>query len=232
MDVITEYLDKGGWMMYVLLAISIVGTVIFLERFFALYVRQRLAATRFEKMVLAHVEARRYRQALDACNAAGKHPLVPVFRSGILRANRSAREIEKAMEKEMLHALPNLTKRIGFLALLANSATLLGLLGTILGLISAFQSVGAASAAQRQQALADGISTAMYTTFFGIAVAVPVLFMHHFIQRRSENMVMEVEGGATSLLVALTGPVREMHAPGGGSPQQSTPGRRGGSAAA
>ena len=206
--VIFEYFDDGGPVMWVILALSIVGLVFFLERCFDLYVMRRLASGAFIDKVLAAVEARRYRKALDLCNVRSRHPLVKVFRAGIVRADRREKEIERAMEREMLGALPKLQKRLGFISLLANSATLVGLLGTIFGLITAFNSISVASAAQRQEALAAGISQAMYTTAFGIAVAVPLLFFHHFLAKRMENIVMEVENGATSLLVALGGDVR------------------------
>ena len=109
------------------------------------------------------------------------------------------------MENEMLSAIPQLNKRVAILAVLANISTLLGLLGTIFGLIAAFSSVAAASAAERQEALAGGISQAMYTTAFGISVAVPLLIFHHLISKRVESVMMEMEGGATSILVALAG---------------------------
>lgn len=208
-----SYLDDGGFVMYVILAVSMVGTALFLERAFDLYVLRRLGAEGLLKGVMRSVERRRYSEALSACDVRSNHPLVSVLKAGLVRADRRASEIERAMEKEMLEAVPKLQKRVGFLALLANSSTLFGLLGTIFGLISAFNSVAAASAAERQEALAAGISQAMYTTAFGIAVALPLLFMHHFLSKRSERIVMEVEGGATALLVALAGEVDERSRP-------------------
>jgi len=213
MSAILDYLNQGGWMMYVILMVSIVGTTLFAERAVNLYVLRRLNVPRFLATVVAHVEARRFRQAVDACSVSTKHPVVDVVRAGLLRSNRREKEIERAMEKEMVSALPHVQKRIALLGLLANTATLLGLLGTIFGLITAFSSVAAASAAERQTALADGISQAMYTTAFGIVVAVPLLFFHHFLSERSERLLMEVEDGAGQLMVALTGTVRDLNAP-------------------
>lgn len=204
METIVQYLDKGGWMMYVILIVSIIGVAIFLERAFQLYLRRGLNSRGFQATVLGHVEGRRFRQALDACKVGSKHPLVSVLRSGVMRANRREREIERAMEKEMLDALPGLQKRVELLGFLANTCTLLGLLGTIFGLITAFSAVSAATAVARQTALADGISQAMYTTAFGIVVAVPLLFFHHLLTARQEDILNETEGGATALLVALT----------------------------
>ncbi len=226
MGMLLEYMTRGGPMMWVILIVSIAGTVIFFERAFNLWILRRLDVKGFMDTVLGHVEARRFRQALSACEIASRHPLVAVVRAGVLRANRREKEIERAMEKEMLEALPHVQKRIDILGLLGNTATLLGLLGTIFGLIAAFASVAAASAAERQAALADGISQAMYTTAFGIAAAVPLLFFHHFLTRRMEQIVMEIEGGATALLVSLTGVVRELKAPTGGA---TTASRKGGS---
>lgn len=201
----TSYLTDGGPVMFVILGLSVVGTAIFIERAVALYLGNQLRTGAFLTKVVRYVEDRQYRQALDACNVRTHHPLVHAVRAGVLRANRREKEIERAMEKEMLASLPRLQKRITIMALLANAATLTGLLGTIFGLIEAFNSVAAATAAERQEALAAGISQAMYTTAFGISVAVPLLFFHHFLSRRQEKIISEVEEGASAVLVALAG---------------------------
>ena len=208
-NVLMEYLNAGGWMMYVILGASIIGLVVFLERAVSLYILRRLDAKSFTARIVTLVSHHKLREALDVCEISSKHPLVSVAKEGLVRANRREKEIERAMEKEMLSQLPDIRKRVQFLSVLANVATLLGLLGTIFGLIMAFTSVSAASAAQRQEALAAGISQAMYTTAFGIAVAVPIMLFHHFISTRVDNIMMEVESGASSLLVAIAGAVRD-----------------------
>ena len=200
-----SWFGDGGPVMWVILLASIFGTLIFLERAFDLYHTRRLDADAFCAQVIKLVDQRQYSAALKACDVGSRHPVTNVMRAGLMRANRREKEIERAMEKEMLNALPKLQKRVSFLALLANTATLVGLLGTIFGLITAFNSVAAASAAERQEALAAGISQAMYTTAFGISVAVPLLFFHHFVSKRQENILLEVEEGASGLLVALAG---------------------------
>jgi biopolymer transport protein ExbB len=224
--VIRQYLDAGGFMMYVILIVSLIGVTLFLLRLVDLYWMQRLNARAFTSKIVDFVEHRRFRDALDACEISTKHPLVPVLKSGLLRANRRERDIERAMEKEMFQALPRLQKRVDLMAVLANVATLLGLLGTIFGLIAAFSSVAAASAVERQEALAAGISQAMYTTAFGISVAVPLLVFHHILSKRAEAIMLESEGGATALLVAIGGVA---HQDGGqrGKDGQVDPGHRG-----
>ena len=202
---LTEYLDAGGWMMYVILTLSIVGLVFFLERAVDLYLLKRLNTKGYLKKVIGFIETKKIREALDQAQVRSKHPLVAVTREGLLRANEREKDVERAMEREMLLAMPKLQKRVALMSLLANIATLLGLLGTIFGLIAAFSAVSSASAAEKQSALAGGISQAMYTTAFGISVAVPMLFFHHFLARRMEQVMVEVEAGATAVMVALTG---------------------------
>jgi len=212
-NVLTEYLNAGGWMMYVILGVSVLGLVIFLERFVSLFILRRLDAQSFIDRLVTLVSHHKLREALDVCEISSNHPLVSVAKEGLVRANRRETEIERAMEKEMLAQLPDLRSRVTFLSVLSNVATLLGLLGTIFGLIMAFTSVSAASAAERQEALAAGISQAMYTTAFGISVAVPLLLFHHIISKRVDNILMEVESGASSVLVAIAGAVRDDDAP-------------------
>ncbi|MBA2665284.1 MAG: MotA/TolQ/ExbB proton channel family protein [Bradymonadaceae bacterium] len=203
--VMRQYLDAGGFMMYVILCVSIVGVALFLIRMVELYVLRRLNVRSFVSKIGDFVEHRRFRDALDACEVSSKHPLIAVTKAGLLRANRREKDIERAMEKELLSAIPSLQRGVDLMAVLANTSTLLGLLGTIFGLISAFSSVAAASAVERQEALAAGISQAMYTTAFGIGVAVPLLVFHHFLSKRSEQIMVEAEGGATALLVSISG---------------------------
>ena len=204
---VLQILADGGWAMYVILVISLIGFAVFFERMFDLYVLQRMPTRSMIEKVRALVERRRFPEALAAVDIRTKHPIAAVYRAGLLRAERRAQEIERAMEDQMLANLPKLTKRVAFLALLANSATLMGLLGTILGLIETFNAVSAASAAEKQEALSSGISMAMYTTAFGVAVALPLLFMHHMVSKRSEKIIIETEGASTALLVALAGEV-------------------------
>jgi len=203
--VLTSYLDDGGMMMYVILTVSMIGVALFIERLIDLYFRRQLNTREFTKRIVGLIEQARFREALDACQVSSKHPLVLVARAALLRANRRDKEIERSMETEMLNELPSVQKRVALMAVLANIATLLGLLGTIFGLIVAFTSVAAASAAERQEALAAGISQAMYTTAFGISVAVPLLFFHYILQKRSEMILLQVEAGASAIFVALMG---------------------------
>ncbi len=204
-----ELLGRGGWMMWVILGISIIALAITLERVIMIYIRARLNVGAFMVRIKGLVENRKYTEAIESCNVRSQHPLPRVLKAGIAKANRREKEIERAMEEEMLRAIPPMQRGVGFLGLLGNSATLLGLLGTIFGLIRAFSGVSAASAAARQEVLAEGISMAMYTTAFGLIVAVPILFFHMMISGRVDKLLIQIEEGASGLLGALAGRLKE-----------------------
>lgn len=195
---------QGGAMMWVILGLSVIASTIALERVLVLFIGTRFGTDRLLERVLRHVEAGEIATALEACNVKSSHPLPAILEAGLRKAHRRPREMEKAMEAEMLHALPLLQRGMGLLGLLGNVATLLGLLGTIFGLIQAFSGVSAASAAARQQVLAEGISVAMYTTAFGIVVAVPILIAHTLLSSRLEVVLVQMEEGAASLVAALS----------------------------
>jgi biopolymer transport protein ExbB len=114
---------------------------------------------------------------------------------GLNRANQhgSADAIQMAMEEGLLEAVPRLEKRTHYLATLANIATLLGLLGTIIGLTEAFTSVAAADAADKAVLLSASISIAMNTTAFGLMVAIPLLLIHAVMQTKTSELVDTLE---------------------------------------
>lgn len=205
MSYLLGVMDRGGLWMWPIFGTLVLGAAIAAERAFSLYIRARLDPNRFLAQVLAHVEGANYARALEVCNVRSGHPLPRVLKAGLMKANRREREIERAMEEEMLRAIPTLSSRMNYIALFANIATLIGLLGTIMGLIYAFEGVASASAAARQQMLADGISQAMLTTAFGLITAVPMMIFHTILTARQEKIVFSVEQAATSLMGALAG---------------------------
>jgi len=211
--VLFELLQRGGWMMYVLLGISVVASAIVLDRVYVLVLKARVNIPAFMGQIQRLVEARQYREALAQCDLETQHPIPSVIKAGLARADRREKEIERAMEEEMLRAIPRVQRGLGLLGLLGNVATLLGLLGTIFGLIKAFSGVSAASAAARQQVLAEGISIAMYTTAFGLIVAVPILFAHQLLSTKVENLLLQIEECALALLRSLAGRLREVRTP-------------------
>jgi biopolymer transport protein ExbB len=120
-----------------------------------------------------------------------------------LGAVRKIDDIEKALRANLMEVLPLLEKRTHYLATFANLATLLGLLGTVNGLIHAFTAVATANPAEKANLLAASISEAMNCTAFGLMVAVPLLFTHSFLQSKSNQLIGSLETGAVKFLTLV-----------------------------
>ena len=124
---------------------------------------------------------------------------------GVLeRADRDDEGINTGLDIALSEIIPNLGKRLGYLSMIANVSTLLGLLGTIIGLIMAFAAVGDADPAQKQLVLAQGISMAMYTTALGLSVAIPTMVVYSFLHSRQNHLLEEVSEHASKVVDLLT----------------------------
>ena len=194
-----DLLAKGGVFMLPILMVSIAALALIIERVYTLWLRYRLDEEGFVKGLMHALDEQDFTGALDECARAQNNPLSRVLRAGLLKVHRSDKEIERAMEEEMLRTAPMIRKRIGYLATFGNVATLLGLLGTIFGLIQAFEGVSMADPATKQEILARGISIAMLTTAFGLIVAIPCLLLHAFLQSKSIQMIEGLEEKAFAL---------------------------------
>jgi biopolymer transport protein ExbB/TolQ len=124
---------------------------------------------------------------------------------GLDRIKSTARrdDIEKAMEESLMEVMPRLERRTHYLATFANIATLLGLLGTIIGLINAFTAVASANPAEKADLLSASISVAMNTTAFGLMVAIPLLLMHTVLQSKTTDIVDSLEMVSVKFLNAV-----------------------------
>jgi biopolymer transport protein ExbB/TolQ len=179
--------------MYPILLVLAFGIAIALERYIYLtYVRTRNKGV--WKRVLPLLESGKYaaaREVILHSDAAVSR----ILRYGLNRAEHrgSGEEIQMAMEEGLLEVVPRLEKRTHYLATLANIATLLGLLGTIIGLTEAFSTVAAADPADKANQLSASISIAMNTTAFGLMVAIPMLLIHAVMQTKTSELVDTLE---------------------------------------
>jgi biopolymer transport protein ExbB len=142
--------------------------------------------------------------ALGACDERPAAPIARVCRAGLVRANRSEREIETAIEEAVLEVGPLLTRRTTYLPALAHGAVLLGLLGTVVGLIRAFSAVAGAEEGARQVRLALDISGALVPTALGLLVAIPTLAGHAWLVGRTHAILEAVDRQALRLTALLT----------------------------
>jgi biopolymer transport protein ExbB/TolQ len=121
-----------------------------------------------------------------------------------VRSARRREDVEQAMEESLMEVMPRLEKRTHYLATFANIATLLGLLGTIVGLISAFTAVANANPADKADMLSASISVAMNTTAFGLIVAIPLLLVHTLLQTKTTEIIDSLEMASVKFLNAIT----------------------------
>ena len=194
-----ELMQKGGPFMWVILTISVFSLGLILERSYILFIKLRLDAQLLYATIVQYLEEDRVREAVDVCSAHSEQPLAEVLKAGVLSSTHSERDIYRALEAAVLKAIPRVVKRVHYLATCANVATLAGLLGTILGLIEAFRGVSQADAIMKQEILSRGIGVAMFTTAFGLCVALPTIIAHALLQNKQQSLLHEIEGYSTEL---------------------------------
>lgn len=193
MEQIVQMFVEGGPFMYPILLCAIFGATIALERLIFIFFRASINAAGFMATIQRHVLEGQVEQAVRLCNAESGAVLPRVIKAGLLRATLSEAEINDAMEEQSREVFPLINNRLSYLPTIANVSTLLGLLGTIQGLILSFHAVAEQSSEMRATALSQGIAVAMYTTFFGLLVSIPVLVLHSVVAARASLLLDEID---------------------------------------
>lgn len=191
--------DQGGIWMYLILAVSIACLGLIIERFVFIFFKYNINASAFMEQIQRSVMSDNIERAVKLCNSQPNAALARVIKAGLTKANRSELEIQNAVEEASLEVVPLVLRRVPMLAALANIATLLGLLGTIIGLIDAFAALEKASPENRQAMLSRGIAVAMNTTAFGLIVAIPTLLFHMIISSVARKILEDLELYSTKL---------------------------------
>ncbi len=142
--------------------------------------------------------------AIRVCNGAGKAALPRLIKAGLQRASRDDIQIQNAIDAASLEVIPKIERRLPYLALIANIATLLGLLGTINGLIRAFAAISQADPAQRQAILSAGISEAMNATAFGLFTAIFAMIAHSLLTSKSNRILEDMDEFGVKLMDLLS----------------------------
>jgi biopolymer transport protein ExbB len=211
MDVIYTIVDffvQGGIFMYPILLVFTIGAAIAVERYVTLTL-----LTRSNQAVWTQVQPllakRDFEQAREV-TAKDNSTVAQLLGMGLERqgAVRRRDDIEIAMEECMLEIMPQLEKRTGYVGLAANVATLLGLLGTIMGLIQAFTAVASANPAEKADLLGAAIAVAMNTTAFGLLVASPLLVVHAVLNTKTAQIVAGLEMASVKMLNAIQSTVK------------------------
>lgn len=204
LDSVIRFLQEGGWFMYPIAVVLCLGLVIASERF--IYLRN--ARTENKKAFNAMLPLLKNRDLKGVANQAANNRSVvsELFDTSLecARKQKGRDDIESAMDERLLDEIPRLQKRTQYLAMLANIATLLGLLGTIIGLISAFAVVANADPAEKAALLSKSISLAMNTTAFGLVAAIPLLVCHSILNHRTSDLISSYQAIRVKIINLLS----------------------------
>ncbi len=204
MNSVVNFFRDGGVFLYPLALIFVVGVAIAIERF--VYLTRETVRNRglWEALVPA-LSAGNFKQAL-ALTQDSKASIATILNYGVARAASARRrdDVEKAMDESLLEVIPRIEKRTHFLSSLANVGLLIGLLGTITGLIEAFSAVATANPADKASLLAASISVAMNNTASGLAVAITLLLSHMFLEAKTTSLIDSLEIASVKFLNSIT----------------------------
>jgi len=201
---ILHFFQGGGLFMLPILFVAAVALAIGLERYVTL-TRLAFVNRRAWGEIEPTLTSGEFDKARELCSE-GKTAIARLLRMGLARqgAVRKREDVEIAMEESMMEIVPQLEKRTHYLATFANLATLLGLLGTVSGLIHAFAAVATVNPAEKANLLSASISEAMNCTAFGLMTAVPIVFAHAFLQTKTTELINGLETASVKFLNALT----------------------------
>jgi len=204
--------DQSGWIfLWILLLFAVFMIAIAIERTYFIMVRSNINAPRFMAEIRKLVRAGDYKKAIALCTAAKDKALAQVVLAGLKRVYESDtmdfRAIQNSVDEGTLEVIPKLQERTNFLAMIGNVSTLIGLMGTIYGLIEAFKSVSAPGidATMKAQLLARGIAVAMNTTLMGLIIAVPAIIFYTFINNKTIKIIDEIDEHVVKLINLITG---------------------------
>jgi biopolymer transport protein ExbB len=212
---LVNFFRDGGFFLYPIAAIFVLGVAIIVERFVYLTIETTKNRSLWSELV-PHLGSGNFKAVL-ALTQRSSAAIATVLNYGIARLANARRrdDVEKAMEESLLEIIPRLEKRTHYLSSLANIAMLMGLLGTIIGLIGAFSSIATANPAEKASLLAASISVAMNNTASGLFVAITLLLSHMFLEAKTTNVIDSLEIAAVKFLNSVVERRQE--------PESSTP---------
>ena len=199
-----QLFTKGGWLMLPILFCSVFALTIIIERMI-FYAGQRFDTGAIVPKVLDWIRKNRITEAIDFCEKKAYH-VTNILKAGLLHYNESKEIVKESMEDASLYEIPKLERNLNFLSTLAHISPLMGLLGTVVGLVKCFyiieqkaQAVGMVNPSD----LAGGIWEALLTTVAGLCVAIPSYIAYNYFVHRVNLSVLETERAATELLEVL-----------------------------
>ncbi len=202
---LANFIKEGGFASGMVVLVAFGCIFISIERWFQIQFRYAINSRAFMAKLKKYILSDNIDRAISLCNSRSQALLPKVLKAGLTRAKDSVEDIQNAIDEATLEVLPKLEARALYLPTFANLATLIGLFGTIFGLIVAFRASGdAVDAANRQMFLQKAIAIAMHTTALGILVAIPTLLIHTYLQSKINSIISDIDQYSVKLVNLLS----------------------------
>ncbi|MBD3237508.1 MAG: MotA/TolQ/ExbB proton channel family protein [Candidatus Eisenbacteria bacterium] len=196
-----ELFNKGGNFMWPLLFLAVLALAVILERLFTLQ-RAHTNTRRLMSAIIQSLKSKGVEAAKDICMHT-RGPIAAILHAGLTKVGKGPAAVEKAIENSGAIEMSFLQRGLPILSTVANIAPLLGFLGTVSGMINAFEAIAAAEQVSAK-VVASGISEALITTMSGLVIAIPAQAAYNFFVARIDRFVIEMEESSVELLDALT----------------------------
>jgi len=198
---IAHFMHGGGVFMWIIFFCWAIGIAICMERFLKLLIYDIDAPTLMNELQ-RYILTGDIQGAIKVCS--GSRALLPkVLKNALKRSKHPTEQIQNAIDATALEVIPKLEQRLNYLSLIANISTLLGLLGTIYGLIQSFSAVANVDPAQKSELLSKGIALAMNTTALGLISAISIMILHSFLSSKSEKIINGIDEYSVKMLDLL-----------------------------
>jgi biopolymer transport protein ExbB len=197
-----ELIKAGGWVMWPIVACSILALGIIVERFWSLQAKRVMPANLVDQIWQLHQQGK-----LTSNHIAGLRdgsPLGRILAAGLVNAKQERQVMKESVEEVGRHVAHELDRFLNTLGTIASISPLLGLLGTVIGIMQIFGTIGDAGVAD-PELMAGGISVALITTVSGLIVAIPSLFFHRYFRGRVDDFVISMEAEALKLIEVMRG---------------------------
>jgi biopolymer transport protein ExbB len=191
---------SGGWIMWPLLACSVLALAIVLERLWSLNTKKIVPEGLVQRVL--HAIANRQQDSFRVQDLAQESPLGSMIAKGLQHSEQGLNTMRQRMEEHGRQVMAKLERYVNALGTIAAITPLLGLLGTVIGMIQVF-TVITSQGATESEALAGGIAQALITTAFGLSIAIPSLMFHRYFERKLDELSIQLEREATCLVEGL-----------------------------
>lgn len=209
-ETLLDYFQRGGGVMWGILGVALIALALSLERIYSLFIKLRANPVKLVENTIKIIEEKGVKEAIDYLNKQ-KNPVANVLAAGLEKAGKSKVVVEEAMERRASKELAFLDRGMIFISAAVTLAPILGFMGTVTGMIRAFDAIAKAGEVE-PTVVSAGISEALITTAFGLIVAAPFAFLYSVFMSRINSFQKKMEEASNYLLEYLleSGVIREM----------------------